>query len=139
MLGRDEHGAQGRGLCSPGQQLWALCTPPLSSNQPPACHPTPTPPPDEGGEVDQRRLRLYERSKLRYYYAIITCDSAGARAEESTVPRRFLRMLLGWLLGAPGAAVLLVPHIYWPTRLLARPAPQPPPTGCTRSATAWSS
>ncbi|EFN57460.1 hypothetical protein CHLNCDRAFT_57252 [Chlorella variabilis] len=31
---------------------------------------------DEGGQVDQRRLRLYERSKLRYYYAIITCDSA---------------------------------------------------------------
>ncbi|PRW59387.1 Pre-rRNA-processing esf1 [Chlorella sorokiniana] len=30
----------------------------------------------EGGEVDQRRLRLYERSKLRYYYAIITCDTA---------------------------------------------------------------
>lgn len=34
-------------------------------------------PADEGGQVDQRRLRLYERSKLRYYYAIITCDSAG--------------------------------------------------------------
>lgn len=32
---------------------------------------------EEGGEVDQRRLRLYERSKLRYYYAIITCDAAG--------------------------------------------------------------
>lgn len=27
--------------------------------------------------MDQRRLRLYERSKLRYYYAIITCDAAG--------------------------------------------------------------
>lgn len=27
--------------------------------------------------MDKRRLRLYERSKLRYYYAIICCDSAG--------------------------------------------------------------
>lgn len=27
--------------------------------------------------MDQRRLRMYERSKLRYFYAIIACDSAG--------------------------------------------------------------
>ena len=89
--------------------------------------------------MDKRRLRLYERSKLRYYYAIITCDSAGARAEESTVPRGRLHVLLGRLLDAPVAAVLLVPHIYWPTSLLPCRVLQPPPTGCTRSATAWSS
>lgn len=28
------------------------------------------------GEVDPERLRLYERSKLRWYYAIVECDSA---------------------------------------------------------------
>lgn len=32
---------------------------------------------DDGadGEVDMARLRLYERSKLRWYYAIVECDS----------------------------------------------------------------
>ena len=30
---------------------------------------------EEEGEVDPGRLRLYERSKLRWYYAIIDCDS----------------------------------------------------------------
>lgn len=29
----------------------------------------------EGGEVDKARLRMYERSKLRWYYAIVECDS----------------------------------------------------------------
>ena len=28
---------------------------------------------DEGVEVDQERLRLYERSKLRWYYAVVVC------------------------------------------------------------------
>lgn len=30
---------------------------------------------DADGEVDHARLRLYERSKLRWYYAIVDCDS----------------------------------------------------------------
>ena len=29
---------------------------------------------DEGAEVDQERLRMYERSKLRWYYAVVVCD-----------------------------------------------------------------
>ena len=35
---------------------------------------------DSGGEVDQRRLRLYERSKLRYFYAIVECDAVATAA-----------------------------------------------------------
>lgn len=35
---------------------------------------------DTGGEVDQRRLQLYERAKLRYYYAIAEFGSAAAAA-----------------------------------------------------------
>lgn len=31
-------------------------------------------------EVDQTQLRMYERSKLRYYYAIIECDSSETAA-----------------------------------------------------------
>jgi len=30
---------------------------------------------DADGEVDHAKLRLYERSKLRWYYAIVDCDS----------------------------------------------------------------
>lgn len=57
--------------CSPA---WPFA----GSRQPPAapCLPTRPLPAEDGGEVDRRRLRLYERSRLRYYYAIITCDSA---------------------------------------------------------------
>lgn len=31
---------------------------------------------EDENEVDMERLRLYERSKLRWYYAIVECDSA---------------------------------------------------------------
>ena len=29
---------------------------------------------DSGEDVDQRRLQLYERSRLRYYYAVVDCQ-----------------------------------------------------------------
>jgi len=35
---------------------------------------------DGSGEVDQRRLQLYERAKLRYYYAIAEFGSAADAA-----------------------------------------------------------
>ena len=35
---------------------------------------------DDGGEVDQRRLLLYERSKLRWYYAVDEFGSVEAAA-----------------------------------------------------------
>ena len=52
-----------------GQPTITFTTPP------PCCSPFPPFPADDGGEVDTRRLRLYERSKLRYYYAVAVCDS----------------------------------------------------------------
>lgn len=30
---------------------------------------------DSDAEVNQARLRMYERSKLRYYFAVVECDS----------------------------------------------------------------
>ena len=35
---------------------------------------------EEGAEVDQARLRAYERSKLRYYYAVVVCDGVPTAA-----------------------------------------------------------
>ena len=35
---------------------------------------------EEGAEVDQARLRMYERSKLRYYYAVAVCDGVATAA-----------------------------------------------------------
>ncbi|GMH42843.1 hypothetical protein BSKO_10762 [Bryopsis sp. KO-2023] len=35
---------------------------------------------EEDGGVDMERLRKYERSKLRYYYAVVECDSVEAAA-----------------------------------------------------------
>jgi hypothetical protein len=32
----------------------------------------------EGDEFDSRQLQLYERSKLRYYYAVVECNTLGA-------------------------------------------------------------
>ena len=33
-----------------------------------------------GDEVDQRRLQLYERSRLRYYYAVVDCKDVRTAA-----------------------------------------------------------
>lgn len=33
-----------------------------------------------GGDVDPERLRLYERSKLRWFYAVVDCDSPASAA-----------------------------------------------------------
>ena len=35
---------------------------------------------DDADEVDQEALRLYERSKLRWFYAVAECDSARTAA-----------------------------------------------------------
>lgn len=35
---------------------------------------------DSGNEVDQRRLQLYERSRLRYYYAVVDCQDVRTSA-----------------------------------------------------------
>ena len=35
---------------------------------------------DSGNEVDQRRLQLYERSRLRYYYAVVECQDVRTAA-----------------------------------------------------------
>ena len=35
---------------------------------------------DSGNEVDQRRLQLYERSRLRYYYAVVDCQDVRTAA-----------------------------------------------------------
>ena len=35
---------------------------------------------DSGNEVDQHRLQLYERSRLRYYYAVVDCQDVRTAA-----------------------------------------------------------
>lgn len=35
---------------------------------------------DQNGEFDPRQLQVYERSRLRYYYAIVECDSVATAA-----------------------------------------------------------
>ncbi|KAK9828879.1 hypothetical protein WJX72_002532 [[Myrmecia] bisecta] len=35
---------------------------------------------DSGDEVNQKKLQLYERSKLRYYYAVVECNTVAAAA-----------------------------------------------------------
>jgi hypothetical protein len=35
---------------------------------------------DDGAEVDQARLRMYERSKLRWHYAVVVCDGVPTAA-----------------------------------------------------------
>ena len=35
---------------------------------------------ESGDEVDQRRLQLYERSRLRYYYAVVDCQDVRTAA-----------------------------------------------------------